>query len=70
MPSKLQPGHLLTREERVALRIAVQDLQRQIDRNTDLLERARLERLLANVEMERVNDKQCRPRKRKPKGGK
>jgi hypothetical protein len=67
VPVQLQPGHLLTREERLSLRVAVDDLQRQADRTDDPMEHARLCQLVENVEMERLNDKACRPRRRKQK---
>lgn len=63
--SNLLPGSLLTREERYRLRLTAQDLQRQTARATSPGEREHLERLSENVEMERRNDRACRPRRKK-----
>lgn len=57
----LKPGHLLTGEERFQLRVIAQDLRRQIER-ANPWDRPRLETQLENVERERANDRQCRPR--------
>lgn len=70
MACQLQPGHLLTREERLILRWTQQDLERQAERASDSTDRDRLTQLAANVEMERRNDKACRPRRRNQDGKK
>ena len=63
---RLRPGNLLTGEERFLLRVIAEDLRKEIERCRDPLYRSRLEVQLANVEMERENDRQCRPTR--PKG--
>lgn len=64
MRTNIEPGGLLTRDERHRLRLISQDLRRQAERCTSEPARARLEQQIANVEMERRNDRESRPRKR------
>lgn len=66
---RLQPDHLMTRDERRNLRILRSDLERQILRVPDPLRVAELEQQLASVLREQDFDKQVSPRGKRGKRG-
>lgn len=64
-----QAQGLLTREERYLLRLTLDDLQTQAARATNPARLAMLEAQIENVEMERRNDRETRPKTKRNKRG-
>jgi hypothetical protein len=62
---RLQPGELLTRDERLQSYLLRQDLERQLERCTDPGGRVRLERSLTSLQRERQADLVTRRKKLK-----
>lgn len=63
--SRLAPGELFTREERLQGYLLRQDLERQLERCSDPITRIKLERSLAGLQRERKED--LATRRKRPK---